>query len=546
MKLREGGYMKDVKQAKKPFNKNTSVKKTEAPKAKVKDTKVVIKEIEEVEENFLDDENDNRLIIFIAIAILVIVATVICLIVGCDKKEASEPEKPEDDVIVPIEEDENDEKDEEQDETKVVVKKTTVKNTASEDSKESETVTYRVQFLLNNTGKTHSEKVVSGGKVDKYLPSGYNSCKYYTDENLTQEFDFNTEVNESLNIYMSCELTVYTIVYDIESDNPTTYTVEDGEIALKNGKVENIFDGWFTDTELTNKVYSLNSNIIKYANENVINLYSSNKQTITFAYYDLNGIDIIGDIIGSDELRNITIVEFEDESGEGICNGSSFLGWTKTQNSNQIDYVGGEEITLESDLNLYPVCGKVKIVYYSEDEVVTIGVKEEEVKDLELPEEPVEDLEVNAPTYFVKSDVKSDNTKEIVDDSELEINENQVRLSDVTNKSGSSYENPSVGDNVIEKEKVFDGWKQVEKTETINSETGETEVITTIIDESVTSEEIKEQIDPSDEESQTKTEIELEAKWVEQPEDIVVPTENNETLNIVNENVTTEVVETTM
>ncbi len=537
--------MKDVKQTKKPANKNTSVKKTETSKAKVKDTKVVIKEVEEVEENFLDDEDDNRLIIFIAIAILVIVATVICLIVGCDKKEASEPEKPEDDVIVPIEDDENDEDEEEQDETKIVVKKTTVKNTTSEDNEESELVTYRVQFLLNNTGKTHSEKVTSGGKVDKYLPSGYNSCKYYTDENLTQEFDFNTGVSESLNIYMSCELTVYTIAYDVESDNPTTYTIEDGEIALKNGKVENIFDGWYSDIELTNKVYSLNSNIIKYANENVINLYSNSKQSITFTYYDLNGIDIIGDTIESDESRNITIFEIED-NGETLCNGSSFLGWTKTQNSNQIDYVGGEEVTLESDLNLYPVCGKAKIVYYSEDEVITIGVKEEEVNDLELPKEPVEDLGMDAPTYFVKSDIKSDNTKEIVDDSELEINENQVRLSDVTDKAGSSYENPSVGDNVIEKEKVFDGWKQVEKTETINSETGETGEITTVIDEDVTSEEIKEQVNPSDEEVQAKTEIELEAKWVEQPEDIVELTENNEILNTVNENTTTENVETVM
>lgn len=543
MKLREGGYMKDVKQAKKPVNKNNknaSVKKTEAPKAKVKDTKVVIKEVEEIEENFLDDEDDNRLIIFIAIAILVIVATVICLIVGCDKKEVNEPKKPEDDVIVPIE---DDKKNDTQDETKVVVKKTTVKNNTSEDNKESELVTYRVQFLLNNTGKTHSEKVLNGGKVDKYLPSGYNSCKYYTDENLTHEFDFNTEINESLNIYMNCELTVYNIIYDTESDNPTTYSVEDGDVLLKNGMVNNIFVGWFTDSELTNRIYSLNPSIIKYAVDGIIKLYSTSKDTIELNYYDINGEAIIGDTITTEDTRDIIIFKTDDNS---ICNNDTFLGWTETQNSNQIDYVGGEEVVLENDLHLYPVCGKAKIIYYNEDEVVTIGVSEEEVKDLQLPVDPVEDLDMKAPTYFVKSDVKSDNTKEIVDDSEIEINDNQVRLSDVINNAGSSYEKPNVGDNVVEKEKVFDGWKQVEKTENVNPETGEIEEITTVTNPDVTNEEIKEAIDPSDDSVQAKTEIELEAKWVEQPEDLAITKENNEILKTSNEDETKENVETTM
>ena len=173
-------------------------------------------------------------------------------------------------------------------------------------------------------------------------------------------------------------------------------------------------------------------------------------------------------------------------------------------------------------------------------------VKEEEVKDLELPEEPVEDLGVKAPTYFVKSDVKSDNTKEIIDDSELEIDNNQIRLSDVIKNAGSSYEKPNVGDNVVEKEKVFDGWKQVEKTETIDPETGETLEVTTVIDEEVTNEEIKDQIDPSDDSIEAKTEIELEAKWVEQPEDIAETKEDSETVDTVNEDVATEDVETTM
>ena len=54
------------------------------------------------------------------------------------------------------------------------------------------------------------------------------------------------------------------------------------------------------------------------------------------------------------------------------------------------------------------------------------------------------------------------------------------------------------------------------------------------------------QIDPSDDSIEAKTEIELEAKWVEQPEDIAETKEDSETVDTVNEDVATEDVETTM
>lgn len=511
--------MKEVKQTKKSASKNnnkSSVKNT-SQKPKVKDTKVVIKEVEEIEENFLDDEDDNRLIIFIAIAILVIVATVICLIVGCEKKEINEPEKPQDDVIVPIKVDDGE--DNEPKETKVTVKKTTVKNTTEVDEEEGELITHKVQFLLSNTLKTHSVKVVDGGRVDKYLPDGFSSCKYYVDDGLTQEFNFNSKIQESLNIYMSCELIVYNIVYDMESLNPTTYSVLDGEVLLENAMIDDIFDGWYTNDEFTDRVYSLNPSIIKYANDNVIKLYGNTKEKIELTYSNIDGEVVIFDEIISEDARNIIIFETNSNS---ICNYTSeALGWSKTQNSNQIDYFGGEEIILDDDLHLYPVCGKAKIVYYNEDDVVSIGVSEDKIEDLELPSDPVEDLGMKSPTYFIKSDVKKDNTKEIVDDSELEVSENQIKLSDVINNAGSSYENPNIGDNVIEKEKVFDGWKQIEKSKVIDPETGEEVEISTVIDEDVESTEVIEQISPSDESVLGKNKIELEAKWLEQAEDIV-------------------------
>ena len=80
----------------------------------------------------------------------------------------------------------------------------------------------------------------------------------------------------------------------------------------------------------------------------------------------------------------------------------------------------------------------------------------------------------------------------------------------------------------------------------VDPETGETLEVTTVIDEDATNEEIKDQIDPSDENIPAKTEIELEAKWIEQPEDIAETKEDSKTVDTVNEDVTTEDVETTM
>ena len=57
-----------------------------------------------IEENFLDEKEDKRLIVFIALAILVIVGTIIGLLVGCQKKEQDEPKKPAD-IVEPEKDD---------------------------------------------------------------------------------------------------------------------------------------------------------------------------------------------------------------------------------------------------------------------------------------------------------------------------------------------------------------------------------------------------------------------------------------------------------
>lgn len=52
----------------------------------MKKGKEITKKEIKVEDNFLEEENDKRVIVFVAIAILVIVGTIIGLLVGCEKE----------------------------------------------------------------------------------------------------------------------------------------------------------------------------------------------------------------------------------------------------------------------------------------------------------------------------------------------------------------------------------------------------------------------------------------------------------------------------
>ena len=263
--------------------KTTTKKKTnnKRPSNTKNTNKVKDVEFTPVEENFLDEnEEDKRLVVFIAIAILIIVGTVIGLLVGCQKEENKEPDKPADEDIVipsdPVEEDKDNKEAYNYEKplpvVRKVTKKTTKKNTNNTTTEEDETG-YDVTFYLNDNSE--KVRVESGSEAEKYVPDGYSECSYYTDEDLTTEYTFG-EVTSSINVYMSCSLVTYTINYDVQTDNPSTYTVEDNDVALNDAETDTgLFEGWYTESEGGTKITSLTKDIISYANENnVINLYA--------------------------------------------------------------------------------------------------------------------------------------------------------------------------------------------------------------------------------------------------------------------------------
>ena len=481
----------------------------------MKDSKKVTKKSPavKVEEKFIEEENDNRVIIFIAIAILVIIGTIIGLLVGCDKKsEEKDPVKPKDDIVVP----DTKEEDKKEDKETTVIKKVTTK---SNDKNEE---TYVVSFNLLDEDDVHTVEV-KNGKVSPYVPNGYTSCKYYADENLTKEFDFTNKITSNTNIYTSCSIAVYTIIYDKDTNSQTEYDLKEGKVALSDANLEKgFFEGWYTTPDFSgDRVYYLSKDLTKIANEqNEIHLYAKVADSYSIRYHYKGGE--VGITLTYDSQKEMPI---RIENYGGIApEGMKKLGFATKPGSNVIEYQLNQMVTLTGDLDLYAVFGTARVIYESEGETVTVGMTSEELEDYNLP--TPDEVGLKTPTYFVKVDKTKENAKEVVPDEIEELLDNQIKISDAKSKAGEN-ETIEVGDSVEELEKVFDGWQAKETDEEGN------EILVDVDDT----------YKPED-----NTDNELVAKWKEQDKttDTTDTTELNEeentteTLDLVEEEVPVE------
>lgn len=407
--------------------------------------------IVKIEDNFFEEEDDNRVIIFVAIAILVIIGTIIGILVGCEKKEDKDPVKPKDDIVVPSEEN-KDTEEEEKTETKTTIRKVTTK---SNDNKEK---TYVISFNLLDEDDVYTVEA-KDGKVTPYIPSGYTSCKYYTDENLTNEFDFNKTITENTNIYTSCSIKSYKIIYDRETSSQKEYDLKEGKVALSKADLETgFFEGWYlTPNYDGERVDYLSKNIAKVANENdEVYLYAKVADNYKIRFYYDNSSEPGATFTYTSEKDMPAIIE---NYGGSAPEGMRKLGFATKPGSNVIEYQVGEMVTLTGDLDLYPVFGNANVIYESEGETITVGMTSEELNDYNLP--TPDEVGIKTPTYYVKVDKTNENTKEVVPDEIEELLENQVRLSDAKNKAGEN-ETIEVGDNIEELEKEFVGWQTKE------------------------------------------------------------------------------------
>jgi hypothetical protein len=457
-----GGYMKDVK------------------KDKI-----------EIDDDYIEDD-DRRVIVFVALALLIIIATVIGLLVSHQKNEINKDVKePHRDYIVP----ELEVDDENKIVNNVVTPVSIIINNEGDNQENNINETYEITY--HYYGKTHVIKV--NDTVEKYVPLGYSSCKYYIDENNSIEYDFNEKVSSSKDIYMSCEEKVYTIKYSHLSNNKPEYKLSDGIVPLIDAETDLIFNGWYTDKEYINKVTSLSEELLKYSNDEIINLYAS-----FIPYYTVNYYNNSGEIIDSAKVTKEQLNDYKLLDGSNLSyENNKFLGWSTKKNSMKIDYFNNDSIDISSDINLYAVFGSSIIIFTDNDKAIEArAITKEEADNFDLPTK--EDLGLEVPTYFIPVDSISDKTKTIVPDDTETLFENEVKLSDVISSSLEDY-NPKVGDKVEEIEKELNWSIDKKITDPITGE----ETVEKITDENEVKEIIK---DNNDNGIDTK----LNTEWTEQ------------------------------
>lgn len=445
----------------------------------------------EIDDDYIEDD-DRRVIVFVALALLIIIATVIGLLVSHQKNEINKDVKePHRDYIVP----ELEVDDENKIVNNVVTPVSIIINNEEDNQENNINETYEITY--HYYGKTHVIKV--NDTVEKYVPLGYSSCKYYIDENNSIEYDFNEKVSSSKDIYMSCEEKVYTIKYSHLSNNKPEYKLSDGIVPLIDAETDLIFNGWYTDKEYINKVTSLSEELLKYSNDEIINLYAS-----IIPYYTVNYYNNSGEIIDSAKVTKEQLNDYKLLDGSNLSyENNKFLGWSTKKNSMKIDYFNNDSIDISSDINLYAVFGSSIIIFTDNDKAIEArAITKEEADNFDLPTK--EDLGLEVPTYFIPVDSISDKTKTIVPDDTETLFENEVKLSDVISSSLEDY-NPKVGDKVEEIEKELNWSIDKKITDPITGE----ETVEKITDENEVKEIIK---DNNDNGIDTK----LNTEWTEQ------------------------------
>lgn len=442
-----------------------------------------------IEEPIIEDD-DKRVVVFIAIAVLIIVAVIICLLVTkCTKdepvdddtpvKEVEKDKEKEEDKVIKDEEDDEDEK--------ISSITSTVKKLAAKKK-------YTVSFNLNGKDKYHTVKVTSGDTTKKYTPTGYESCKYFKDKELEKEFDFDKGIKENTTVYMTCSEKEYQIVYNVDTDNQTNYFISDGKVQLdepydrvidENGVLKT-FVGWSLSETKYDEVKYLTPSLIKEAKDDTIYLYAHYKSKITVTYahdnskytYDVN--------------EEMTILNPNDN----ICTEGTLVGWTENEGTNRVTYVKGGITSFDNDITLYPICA-VSTVKYTDpesDQEEIIGYDKEDLENFEIPEP--EDVNIEIPTYFIPVVNETETTQKVVSDDKEVLEDKEIKVSDVKDKAAENY-TPQIDDIVESLEKEFDGWVE----EKVDPE-----------DENNT---IKEKVEDDFVPEEKTEEIKLEATWKE-------------------------------
>ena len=187
---------------------------------------------------------------------------------------------------------------------------------------------YTVTFK-NNGNVVATQELAHGSKataVETWVNfnAGYEIVGTYTDEAMTQDYDFNTEVKEGFTLYVKTQPRTFNLIVNQDGDVSLDRTVvygDDYELPVEPTREGYIFKGYtYNDEEFaTSGTYTYTSDIVVLANWEKDPTYG--KSTISF-YDGKTEIDNLSKIV--DDGSTLTKADLVDAP---VKAGYTFKGW---------------------------------------------------------------------------------------------------------------------------------------------------------------------------------------------------------------------------
>lgn len=205
---------------------------------------------------------------------------------------------------------------------------------------------------------------------------GYTFSGWSTTEGGSVEYTGGESVligETDLNLYAVWEINSFSVTYNIDDADsgtvPTSVNVDYGTtLVIDNNsglliKTGHTFIGW--SISYGGAISYVGDQEITV--ESAIDLYpvwEVNSYSITYR----NGEAIAGTVPTSINIDYGTVIEIDNNSGTLIRPGYTFIGWA-TSSGGALSYVGGQEVTVESNMYLYPVwsINSYSITYHYDD-----------------------------------------------------------------------------------------------------------------------------------------------------------------------------------
>ena len=217
--------------------------------------------------------------------------------------------------------------------------------------------TYTVTYNANKHGTTTVDYVRVGAgdtvsaPTDPIANDGYVFAGWFTDSNGVNEYEFTSQITQSIILYAKWTLQRFNISYVMNEgtdtgDNPSSYTIDTAFVLNAPADVEGYeFEGWFYDAAFTNKA----TQVIQGTTGDKTFYGKWSKKTYRVMYLaDNNSYGSISDLF----VEHGTTINLES-AGIFRRAGYNQNGWSATMGGAKTNELG-ESVTVVAPITLYP------------------------------------------------------------------------------------------------------------------------------------------------------------------------------------------------